>query len=117
MKNLAWILAVVLSTSTMAQNKTKTKTKKVETIEIQTSAVCDMCKELIIDKNLVFEKGLKYAEMDVETGVLTVKYRNDRTSAAHIRNLISDLGYSADSVLADPVAYDNLHFCCKKKCE
>ena len=115
MKNLAWILAVVLSTTTMAQNKTKTK--KVETIEIQTSAVCDMCKELIIDKNLVFEKGLKYAEMDVETGVLTVKYRNDRTSAAHIRNLISDLGYSADSVLADPVAYDNLHFCCKKKCE
>ena len=115
MKNLAWILAVVLSTSTMAQKKMKTK--KVETIEIQTSAVCDMCKELIIDKNLVFEKGLKYAEMDVETGVLTVKYRNDRTSAAHIRNLISDLGYSADSVLADPVAYDNLHFCCKKKCE
>jgi len=115
MKNLAWILAVVLSTSTMAQNKTKTK--KVETIEIQTSAVCDMCKELIIDKNLVFEKGLKYAEMDVETGMLTVKYRNDRTSAAHIRNLISDLGYSADSVKADPIAYDNLHFCCKKKCE
>ena len=115
MKNLAWILAVVLSTSTMAQNKNKNK--KVETIEIQTSAVCDMCKELIIDKNLVFEKGLKYAEMDVKTGVLTVSYRNDRTSAAHIRNLISDLGYSADSVLADPVAYDNLHFCCKKKCE
>jgi len=113
MKNLAWILAVVFSTSTMAQNKTK----KVETVEIQTSAVCDMCKELIIDKNLVFEKGLKYAEMDVETGVLTVRYRNDRTSAAHIRNLISDLGYSADSVLADPIAYDNLHFCCKKKCE
>jgi len=112
MKNLAWILAVVLSTSTMAQNKTKTK--KVETVEIQTSAVCDMCKELIIDKNLVFEKGLKYADMDVETGILTVRYRNDRTSASHIRNLISDLGYSADSVKADPIAYDNLHFCCKK---
>ena len=110
MKNLAWILAVVISTSTMAQNKTK----KVETIEIQTSAVCDMCKVLIVDKNLVFEKGLKYAEMDVETGILTVRYRNDRTSAEHIRNLISDLGYSADSVKADPIAYDNLHFCCKK---
>ena len=112
MKNLAWILAVVLSTSTMAQNKTKTK--KVETVEIQTSAVCDMCKEIIIDKNLVFEKGLKFAEMDVETGMLTVRYRNDRTSAEHIRNLISNLGYSADSVKADPIAYDNLHFCCKK---
>ena len=57
MKNLAWILAVVLSTSSMAQSKDK----KIETVEIQTSAVCDMCKELIIDKTLVFEKGLKFA--------------------------------------------------------
>lgn len=112
MKNLAWILAVALTTSTMAQNKPK----KVETVQIQTSAVCEMCKELIIDKNLAFEKGLKFAEMDVETGVLTVRYRNDRTSLEHIRNKISDLGYSADSVKADPIAYDNLHFCCKKPC-
>jgi len=112
MKNLAWILAVVLSTSTMAQSTSK----KVETVDIQTSAVCDMCKELIIDKTLVFEKGLKFADMDVETGVLTVRYRNDKTSLEHIRNTISDLGYSADSVKADPIAYDNLHFCCKKPC-
>jgi len=112
MKNLAWILAVALTTSTMAQNKPK----KVETVQIQTSAVCEMCRELIIDKNLAFEKGLKFAEMDVETGVLTVRYRNDRTSLEHIRNTISDLGYSADSVKADPVAYENLHFCCKKPC-
>lgn len=112
MKNLAWILAVVLSTSTMAQD---TK-KKIETVEIQTTAVCDMCKELIVDKTLAFEKGLKFAEMNVETGVLTVRYRNDKTSLSHIRNVISDLGYSADSVKADPVAYDNLHFCCKKPC-
>tara|TARA_B110000967_G_C18873955_1_gene557119 strand:+ start:762 stop:1103 length:342 start_codon:yes stop_codon:yes gene_type:complete len=113
MKNLAWILAVVLTTSSMAQNKHK----KVETVNIQTSAVCEMCEELIIDKNLVFEKGVKYAEMDVETGLLTVSYRNDKTSADQIRHLISDLGYSADSVKADPEAYDNLHFCCKKKCK
>ena len=110
MKNLAWILAVVLSTSSMAQSKDK----KIETVEIQTSAVCDMCKELIIDKTLVFEKGLKFADIDLETGVLTVRYRKDKTSLEHIRNTISDLGYSADSVKADPVAYENLHFCCKK---
>ena len=112
MKNLAWILAVVLSTSSMAQSKGK----KIETVEIQTSAVCDMCRELIIDKTLVFEKGLKFADMDLETGLLTVRYRNDKTSLEHIRNTISDLGYSADSVKADPVAYENLHFCCKKPC-
>ena len=55
MKNLAWILAVVLSTSTMAQSKSK----KVETVNIQTSAVCEMCEELIVNKNLVFTKGVK----------------------------------------------------------
>lgn len=113
MKNFAWILAVVLSTSTMAQS---TK-KKVETVEIQTSAVCDMCKELIVDKTLAFEKGLKFAEMDVETGVLTVRYRNDKTSLDHIRNVISKLGYAADSVRPEMDAYNNLHFCCKKPLE
>ena len=55
--------------------------------------------------------------MDVKTGLLTVSYRNDKTSVDQLRNLISDLGYSADSVKADPTAYDNLHFCCQKKCE
>ena len=41
MKNLAWILAVVLSTSTMAQNKTKKvemyRTLKVEVERISTN--------------------------------------------------------------------------------
>ena len=110
MKNLALILAVVLSTSTMAQSKNK----KLDTVNIQTSAVCEMCEELIVNKNLAFTKGVKYAHMDVKTGLLTVRYRNDKTSVDQLRNLISDLGYSADSVKADPIAYNNLHFCCKK---
>jgi len=113
MKNLAWILAVVLSTSTMAQSKNK----KLDTVNIQTSAVCEMCEELIVNKNLAFTKGVKYAHIDVKTGLLTVRYRNDKTSVDQLRNLISDLGYSADSVKADPIAYNNLHFCCKKKYE
>jgi len=95
-----------------AQNSSK----KVETVDIQTSAVCGMCEDLIIHKNLVYEKGIKFAEMDVETGTLTVRYRKDKTSLGHIRNVISNLGYSADSVKADSAAYENLHFCCKKPC-
>jgi len=107
MKNIIWISLVMLSTVLLAQSK------KVETVKIQTSAVCEMCEELIVDKTLVFEKGLKFAQMDVETGVLTVRYRNDKTSLEHIRSIISKLGYAADSVKADSVAYENLHFCCK----
>ena len=95
----------------------QSKNKKVETVNIQTSAVCEMCEELIVNKNLVFTKGVKYAHMDVKTGLLTVRFRNDKTSIDQLRNLISDLGYSADSVKADSIAYNNLHFCCQKKCE
>lgn len=113
MKNLAWILLVALSSTTMAQEKVK---KKVETASIQTSAVCGMCEDLIVNNTLAFEKGVKYAEMDVETGMLTVRYRNDKTSINHLREVISDLGYDADSVKADQEAYDNLHYCCKKPC-
>ena len=112
MKKIVWITLVMISTLTNAQNKSK----KVETVDIQTSAVCGMCEDLIIHKNLVYEKGIKFAEMDVETGTLTVRYRKDKTSLGHIRNVISNLGYSADSVKADSVAYENLHFCCKQPC-
>ena len=113
MKNLIWILLALLSGSASAQ----TKGKKTVSVEIQTSAVCGMCEDLIVHKNLAFEKGVKYAEMDVKTGVLTVNYRKDKTSVAHLRSLISNLGYSADPVKADSLAYENLHFCCKKPCD
>ena len=113
MKNLIWILLALLSNFASAQ----TNGKKTAIVDIQTSAVCGMCEDLIIQKNLAFEKGVKYAEMDVKTGVLTVNYRKDKTTGAHLRSLISNLGYSADSVKADSLAYENLHFCCKKPCE
>ena len=113
MKNLIWILLAFLSSYASAQ----TNGKKTSTVDIQTSAVCGMCEDLIVQKNLAFEKGVKYAEMDVKTGVLTVNYRKDKTTVAHLRSLISNLGYSADSVKADSLAYENLHFCCKKPCD
>ena len=110
MKNITPFFLVLFATTSFAQ----TRVKKTSTVEIQTSAVCDMCEDLIIQKNLAFEKGVKYAEMDVKTGALMVNYRKDKTSVSRLRSLISNLGYSADSVKADSLAYENLHFCCKK---
>jgi mercuric ion binding protein len=110
MKRLILIMLICLSNRAVGQ----INNKKIETVKIETSAICAMCEDLIVHKNLAFEKGVKYAEMDVETGVLTVNYRKDKTSVAHLRSLISKLGYCADSVKADSLAYENLHFCCKK---
>ena len=113
MKNLIWMFLALLSSFASAQ----TNSKKIATVEIQTSAVCGMCEDLIVQKNLAFEKGVRYAEMDVKTGILTVNYRKDKTTVTHLKSIISSLGYCADSVNADSLAYENLHFCCKKPCD
>ena len=113
MKRLILIILICFTNRAVGQ----INNKKIETVKFQTSAVCGMCEDLIVYKNLAFEKGVKYAEIDVKTGVLTVNYRKDKTSVTHLRSLISSLGYYADSVKADSLAYDNLHFCCKKPSE
>ena len=112
MKRLILIVLICIANQVFGQ----INSKKIETVKIQTSAICGMCEDLIVQQNLAFEKGVKYAEMDLKTGVLTVNYRKDKTTVAHLRSLISGLGYSADSVKADSLAYENLHVCCKKAC-
>ena len=110
MKKLIIVGFLMLSLSLVAQ-------KKIDFEIIQTSAVCEMCENLIIKNTLAFEKGIKYAEMDLKTGALGVRFRNDKISLNRIRLLISQLGYSADSLKADPKAFEALHFCCKEKRE
>jgi len=112
MKKLILIMLICITNQVFSQ----INSKKIETVKIQTSAICQMCEELIIHQNLAFEKGVKHAKMDFETGTITIKYRTDKTNASNLRTVISKLGYSADSIKADPIAYENLHFCCKKTC-
>ena len=86
---------------------------KTETVKIQTSSVCDMCKETIEGK-MAFEKGVKKAVLDVSTGILTIEYNPKKTNPDVLRISVSMVGYDADDVPADSVAYENLHGCCKK---
>jgi len=86
---------------------------KFETIKIKTSSQCDMCKERI-EEALAFEKGVKTADLDVETKIVTVTYKKSKTSPEKIRKAISKVGYDADDVAADKKAYAKLDACCKK---
>ncbi|MGB0918028.1 MAG: heavy-metal-associated domain-containing protein [Flavobacteriales bacterium] len=107
MKNLIIVLATVLvSTAAFAQ-------KSIETVEIQTSAVCDMCKETI-EKQLAFTKGVTAADLEVKTGIVTVGFKSNKASIEDIRAAINEVGYDADDSPATKEAYDNLHHCCKK---
>jgi len=101
------LFIILLSNFSFAQKKNK------DEIKIKTSAVCSMCKDRI-EQNLAFEKGILDVSLDVKTKIVTVKYNSNRTNPDNIRLAISKIGYDADDVPADKVAYNKLPPCCKK---
>ena len=46
---------------------------QVEKVDIKTSAICDMCKSTI-ERDLAFEKGVKFSNLDLDTKVITVEF-------------------------------------------
>lgn len=87
--------------------------KTTETVKIKTSAECKMCKEKI-EEVLNYTKGVKFAELDVPTKVVTIKFRTDKVSKKELIAVINKAGYDADGSPADKVAYEALPGCCKK---
>jgi len=105
MITLALLMAVLVGS---AQKK-----GKFNTVEIKTSAVCDMCKDAL-EYEMALEKGVKSAVLDVESKIMKVTYHRKRTDISTIRERISKTGYDADSLSADTKAYEDLPECCKK---
>ena len=92
------------------------KESKYDTVQIQTSAVCGMCKERI-EHDMAFEKGVKSVELDSETKVLTLVYKKGKTTVKDLKVALTKIGYDADEMLADQKAHDRLPACCQKDVE
>lgn len=86
--------------------------QKTQSAEIKTSAECGSCKERLEGK-LNYTEGIRFAELDLSTKVLTVKYTASKISLDEIRKIISETGYDADEVKANPEALEKLPACCK----
>jgi cation transport ATPase len=104
MKTVFLIVFTLIVKSAIAEN---------DTLQIQTSAVCEMCKETL-EKELTFEKGIKSSRVDLKTNILTVIYNPEKTNPSDIRVAVTKIGYDADSLTADPKAHKRLPDCCKK---
>lgn len=109
MRTIHFILvsAFLFCGNILAQNK-------IKEITIKTSTVCDMCKETI-EKKLVFEKGIKEVHVDYKQKLIFVKYKENKTNPANIKQAVSMLGYRADDIPADKTAHKKLPECCKKE--
>lgn len=86
--------------------------QKFSTATIQTSAECGDCKERI-ESVLNYTKGVKFAELDIPSKVLTVKYKTATISLDQIRSIVSEIGYDADHVKANPEKVAKLPLCCQ----
>jgi copper chaperone CopZ len=106
MKNIISLIAIIILSISGV------KAQIIEA-QIKTSGQCEHCKETL-EKNLRFERGVKKVSFNIESHVVNVKYDEAKTTIRNIQVAITKLGYDADSLLADPNAYEKLNACCKK---
>lgn len=104
------------ATIEFANSKLQETERKVDTVEIKTSAVCNMCKERL-EHDMAFEKGVKSVELDNETKILTITYKTNKTNKEELKKAVTKIGYDADELLADQKAHDRLPACCQKDVE
>ena len=110
MKNLKtfFIIAILISAFSISSSA-----QKYSKIKIKTSVRSETGKN-IIEKGLLKEKGVVSADVDKKLKIVVVKYKSKVTDANKIRKSISKLGYKADNIKADKVAYSKLPKECKK---
>lgn len=82
-------------------------------MKIKTTAQCSMCEERI-EKAMAYERGVESSSLDLDKNILTVVYKEKKTTPEKIRKAISTAGYDADDVKANERAYSKLPACCKK---
>lgn len=86
----------------------------MQTIKVQTSAVCGMCKDRI-EGTLSQLDGVEDVRLDLVTKKVKVRFDDSKQSEQSIKLFISKIGYAADDLPADVEAFDALPGCCKSE--
>ncbi|MFP4287667.1 MAG: heavy-metal-associated domain-containing protein [Bacteroidota bacterium] len=85
--------------------------KKTTETEIKVLGNCGMCKERI--ENAAYSvRGVRKADWDEQSKMLTLVYRNDRTEQETIERAIAKAGHDTENIITDEETHANLHHCC-----
>jgi periplasmic mercuric ion binding protein len=106
MKTLLFITALLLCSAPAWAQQT-------QTLVVATSAKCDMCKRTL-ETALIREPGVSSVTLDVKSKQLTLAYNPRTTTPAKLRTAVTNVGYDADSLVANQKAHDRLKPCCRK---
>lgn len=108
MKNLFLSLLVLLcSVNSKAQTTVESSNFKVD-------GNCEMCKQRI-EKAAKSINGVSFAKWNIESKIITVKYKTTKTNLDSIHKAISEMGYKTDKIAATETGYEALPHCCKVK--
>lgn len=73
---------------------------------------CGMCEKRIETAVNALE-GVYWADWELETLELTVKFDPSKISLEEIKQKAAEVGHDSDDVRATEKAYESLHACCK----
>jgi len=103
---LPFVFFLLLTVNANAQ-----RPKDLQTATFKVYGNCGMCEERIESALLV--PGVKVADWDQETKMLTVTFRPFKISLQSIHEMVAAVGHDTDLVRAKDAVYDKLHGCCK----
>lgn len=105
-----FVLGLSLGANHSIQAQASSKKKEVVTDTCTVSGVCIMCKNRI--ENAALIPGVKFAEWDKDSGILTVIYRADKVSMDSIQKEIAQAGHNTTKFIAPDEVYEKLPPCC-----
>ena len=106
------LVVFVLGIFCEAPAQDQENTEKVK-VQFKVEGICDMCKTTI--ENAAYIKGVKLAQWDKASSIITVVYKSDKTDEDAIHQSIAAAGYNTDKVKATEKAYNALPKCCRYK--
>jgi periplasmic mercuric ion binding protein len=86
---------------------------EIKTDSFKVEGNCNMCKKRI--EAAAYGKGIKRAEWNRETKMLTVIYRSTKTSPEVFLKRVARAGHNSDSEKASENDYNKLPGCCQYK--
>lgn len=104
--------SILIAATVITMSFTSSGGGKKERATFTVYGVCGMC-ETRIEKALNETDGVVWADWELETLELTVKYDSSITSLEDIKKKVAEIGHDTDDVRATEEAYENLHACCK----
>lgn len=109
------LIGTLLATAVLAISLNTTFAQDVKEIKIKASVDCGSCKAKI-EKKLTYEKGVTYVLADVETKIVTVKFKEDKNTSENLVKAVQKLGYGGELLKTDATNKAPAKSGCAKPC-